>query len=137
MNQSYIELAYEREIMRYLKKYLIERCLPEGGVPARESLVCDDLPFSIRDIPPDALLGVVQRLAQTERELDSEIEKFSHIQNVVRPLALASKKEDDRPSQTRATGETNDADQSKPGRKTRRAKPGGSGGASGPARNTG
>lgn len=126
ISPDFAALAYERQIVRYLKKYLIERCLPDNGSPPKESLVCDDLPFSDRDIPLDAVLGMVQRLVVTEDVLSKKLGAFVHIQNVVHALEDAPKSDETTPS-PRPAGEKNEPKSFRTQRKPRKAQSGGAG----------
>jgi hypothetical protein len=75
MNTDFIRLAYERTVAAACRRYLMEKYL-EGGGGQKETLVCEEVAFNIREVPSEMIVMFIQRLEAEEKRLTEEMAKY-------------------------------------------------------------
>ncbi len=91
MNPQYLQLAYERAIITYLRRHLEDRYLGVGG-GLREELVCESVPYEARLVTPETFADMVQRLSEEEVRLTTEMATYEFRKRDVSAFASPSKK---------------------------------------------
>lgn len=67
MNPDYKRHAYARSIFAELRRHLVDRFTPADGNP-KGTLICEEVFFSERFVPPEAVQEMVMRLQRLEEQ---------------------------------------------------------------------
>jgi hypothetical protein len=86
MNPAYTQLAYHRTVITALRRLVEEKYL-EGGGGVKEDLICEAVPYEIRQVPNESFIEVIQRLQEEEKTLTEEMAQYEFRKREVRPIA--------------------------------------------------
>jgi hypothetical protein len=75
-NPAYKELAYRKAILRHTINFLMSDVVGANGIPPKQSIVCEDVFDSDRDVDQDSILDFVEQLQEVEAEIKVEMSKF-------------------------------------------------------------
>jgi len=96
MNPAYKQLAYQRTVITTLRRFVEEKYL-EGGGGVKEELLCESVPYEIRQVPNESFIEVIQRLQEEEKTLTEEMAQYEFRKREVRPIAKPSAAPDPAP----------------------------------------
>jgi hypothetical protein len=75
MNRDYVRIAHRRAAMMELQRVLMDTYIP-GDSPAKKEVICDEVPFSDKEVTAEALIEVYELLERLQQEEKFEMSKF-------------------------------------------------------------
>lgn len=75
MSPEFVRIAYRKAVWAELYRLLIDRYVAQDG-PAKEQIVCEEVPFSQKDVTNDAVLEVLELIQQHEMDEQLEMRQF-------------------------------------------------------------
>lgn len=85
MDSRYVDLAYERSIWAWLRRKLEEDHLAGGG-SRKSPIVCDALPYEMREVSQETIVKTVLRLEQQEHLLSMAMSEYDFQRQQLAPI---------------------------------------------------
>lgn len=75
MTPEFVRLAHRKAVWNEIQKFLIDRYVAQDG-PAKEQIICEEVPFSQKDVTNDVVLEVLELIQQHECDEQLEMKQF-------------------------------------------------------------
>jgi hypothetical protein len=75
MNADFIRIAHRKAIWVELQRLLLDKYVAQDG-PAKEQIICEEVPYSHKDVTNEALLEVLELIQQHECDEQLEMKQF-------------------------------------------------------------
>lgn len=75
-SEEFKRLAYRREVLRTAIRLIVENYVGDDDVPPPEELICEDVAYKDRVVPPYSLHEVIQELREMEIQTENELKQY-------------------------------------------------------------
>lgn len=75
MNADFIRIAHRKAVWVELQRILLDKFVASDG-PAKEQIICEEVPYAHKDVTNEALLEVLELIQQHECDEQLEMKQF-------------------------------------------------------------
>lgn len=84
LDEHYMELAYKKAIIQRVIFFLKHTCLPEMGEAPKEQIICEDVIYSNRIVPPAPITDLMDDLQESKKAIQLELDKYRFIRKDIK-----------------------------------------------------
>jgi hypothetical protein len=81
MHNEFVQLAQRKSLLEYCQRLLADRLI-DSDLPAKERVLCEEVPFKDREVPQHVIQSLSEELQQQSHELQLEMNKFTFTKKV-------------------------------------------------------